>query len=199
MNALAEILSSRVRAEIFRLLFGVPRGGLHTREIHRRTQLSLGTVQQELRKLQRLGLIASSKDGNRVSYQANKVYPLYVEIHRLVLKTSGLVEVLGTALTDARIEWAFVFGSIARGEETAGSDVDLMIIGDLGLRAVTGLLSGVADQIGREINPHVLRRTEFLKRKAAGEPFLIRVLAAPKVFAVGDPHEFQTMARFAVR
>lgn len=193
MNALAEILSSRVRAEIFRLLFGVPGGGLHTREIHRRTRLSLGTVQQELRKLQRLGLIASTRDGNRVSYQANKGHPLYADIHHLVQKTSGLVDVLGRALTDPRIEWAFVFGSIARGEETAGSDIDLMIIGNLGLRAVTSLLSGVADQIGREINPHVLRRAEFLKRKAAGESFLMRVLAAPKVFAVGDPHEFEAL------
>lgn len=194
MNVLAEILSSRVRAEIFRLLFGAPGGELHTREIQRRAHLSLGTVQQELQKLKRLELIASSKDGNRVSYQANKVHPLYPEIHRLVLKTSGLVDVLGTALTDPKIEWAFVFGSIARGEGTAGSDIDLMIIGNLGLREVTGLLSGVADQIGLEVNPHVLRRAEFLKRKAAGEPFLMRVLAAPKVFAVGDPHEFDAMA-----
>jgi predicted nucleotidyltransferase len=96
-------------------------------------------------------------------------------------------------LTDPRIEWAFVFGSIARGEETAGSDVDLMVIGDLGLRGGTSLLSGVADQIGREINPHVLRRAELMKRKSAGEPFLTRVLAEPKIFVMGDPHEFEAL------
>jgi predicted nucleotidyltransferase len=112
----------------------------------------------------------------------------------LVLKTSGLVDVLRATLASPKIEWAFVFGSIARGEEAAGSDVDLMVVGDLGLRGVTGLLSGVAEQIGREINPHVLRRQELIKRKSAGDPFLTRVLTEPKVFVVGDPHEFEGLA-----
>jgi predicted nucleotidyltransferase len=194
MNALAELLSSRARAEVLRLLFGLSEAPLHLREIQRRAGLSLGTMQQELQKLKRLGLLISRADGNRLCYQATRGHPLYPEIHRLVLKTSGLVDVLRTTLTDPRIEWAFVFGSIARGEETAGSDVDLMVIGDLGLRGVTSLLSGVADQIGREINPHVLRRAELMKRKSAGEPFLTRVLAEPRIFLVGDPHEFEALA-----
>ncbi|MBI2116276.1 MAG: nucleotidyltransferase domain-containing protein, partial [candidate division NC10 bacterium] len=129
MNALAELLSSRGRAEVFRLLFGLSDAPLHLREIQRRAGLSLGTIQQELRKLKRLGLLDSRADGNRLWYQANRGHPLYPEIHRLVLKTSGLVDVLRTTLKDPRIEWAFVFGSIARGEETAGSDVDLMVVG----------------------------------------------------------------------
>ncbi|MBI2458867.1 MAG: nucleotidyltransferase domain-containing protein [candidate division NC10 bacterium] len=194
MNALAELLSSRGRAEVFRLLFGLSDAPLHLREIQRRAGLSLGTIQQELRKLKRLGLLDSRADGNRLWYQANRGHPLYPEIHRLVLKTSGLVDVLRTTLKDPRIEWAFVFGSIARGEETAGSDVDLMVVGDLGLRGVTSLLSGVADQIGREVNPHVFRRAELMKRKSAGESFLIRILAEPKIFVVGDPREFEKLA-----
>jgi uncharacterized protein len=195
MNALAELLSSRTRAEIFRLLFGASGGALHTREIQRRAGSSVGAVQQELQKLRRLGLVAAHKDGNRVAYTANKSHPIYPEIHRLVLKTGGLADLLRTALTHPKIEWAFVFGSIARGEETADSDVDLLVIGDIGLRAVANLLSGVAEQIGREINPHVLRRAEFLRRKREKEAFLMRVLAAPKLFVVGDPHDFETMAR----
>lgn len=194
MNALAELLSSRGRAEVFRLLFGLSDAPLHLREIQRRAGLSLGTIQQELRKLRRLGLLDSRADGNRLWYQANRGHPLYPEIHRLVLKTSGLVDVLRTTLKDPRIEWAFVFGSIARGEETAGSDVDLMVVGDLGLRGVTSLLSGVADQIGREVNPHVFRRAALMKRKSAGESFLIRILAEPKIFVVGDPREFEKLA-----
>jgi predicted nucleotidyltransferase len=113
----------------------------------------------------------------------------------LVLKTGGLADLLRTALTDPRIEWAFVFGSVARGEETAESDVDLLVIGEIGLREVTGLLSGLAEQVGREINPHILRRAEFLKRKGRKEAFLMRVLAAPKLFLVGDADGFATMAR----
>jgi hypothetical protein len=111
-------------------------------------------VQQKLQKLHRLGLVAAHKDGNRVAYTANKSHPLYPEIHRIVLKTGGLADLLRNALTHPKIEWAFVFGSIARGEDAAESDVDLLVIGDIGLRAVANLLSGVAEQIGREINPH---------------------------------------------
>jgi predicted nucleotidyltransferase len=194
MDVLAQLVSSRARAEVFRLLFGLSDSPLHLRELQRRAGLSLRTMQQELQKLARLGLLTSRADGNRLCYQANREHPLYPEIHRLVLKTVGLADVLRSALTDPRIDLAFVFGSFARGEETPGSDVDLMVIGDLGLRAVTSLLSGVPDQIGREINPHVLRRAEVAKRKAAGEAFLTRVMAGPKIFVVGDPHEFEELA-----
>ncbi len=194
MNILAELLSSRARAEVFRLFFGLSDTPLHLREIQRRAGLSLGTMQQELRKLKRLGLLSSRADGNRLSYQVNRGHPLYPEIHRLVLKTGGLADVLRSTLRDPKIEWAFVFGSIARGEETPGSDVDLMVVGDLGLRGATNLLSGVADQIGREINPHVLGRAELMKRKAARDPFLTRLLAEPKIFVVGDLREFEDLA-----
>ncbi len=195
MSTLAELLSSRTRAEIFRLLFGVSGGALHTREIQRRARSSLGAVQQELQKLRRLGLVDAHRDGNRVAYTANRSHPLFPEIHRLVLKTGGLADLLRTALTHPKIEWAFVFGSVARGEEMTESDVDLLVIGDIGLRAVANLLSGVAEQIGREINPHVLRRAELLKRKGEKDAFLMRVLAAPKLFVLGDPHDFEAMAR----
>jgi predicted nucleotidyltransferase len=195
MNALAELLSSRTRAEIFRLLFGVSGGGLHTREIQRRAGSSLGAVHQELQKLRRLGLVEARKDGNRIAYTANRSHPLYPEIRGLVLKAGGLADLLRSALTHPKIEGAFVFGSVARGEETAESDVDLLVIGDIGLRGATSLLSGIAEQVGREINPHVLRRAEFLKRKSEKDAFLMRVLAAPKLFVVGDPHEFEAVAR----
>ncbi|HXZ44265.1 MAG TPA: nucleotidyltransferase domain-containing protein, partial [archaeon] len=164
MNILAQLLSSRARAEVFRLLFGVSDSPLHLRELQRRAGLSLRTMQQELQKLARLGLLTSRADGNRLCYQANRGHPLYPEIHRLVLKTGGLADALRSALTDPRIDWAFVFGSFARGEEAPESDIDVMVIGDIGLRAVTSLLSGVPDQIGREINPHVLRRAEVTRR-----------------------------------
>jgi len=129
MDILTEILSSKVRAEIFRLLFGLSDNRLHTREIERRSGLTIGTVQQELKKLSKLGLVNRQKDGNRIYYEANRMHPLYIEIHRVVIKTVGLADVLRQALNDERIQWAFIFGSIARGEETEKSDIDLMIVG----------------------------------------------------------------------
>ena len=195
MNRLAELLSSRARAEIFRLLFSGVGEELHVREIERRSGLNDSTLRQELRKLVRLDLVQSRRDSNRVYYRAKTESPLYPEIRNLVLKTSGLSDVLKSALTDKRIRVAFVFGSIARGEEKAGSDVDLMVIGQLGLRDLSRLLSGIEEKIGREVNPHVLREEEFRKRIRAKEHFVSRVVESPKIFIIGSQRELEAMGR----
>jgi predicted nucleotidyltransferase len=195
MNRLAELLSSRARAEIFRLLFGGTGEELHVREIERRSGLNDSTLRQELRKLVRLELVQSRRDSNRVYYRAKTESPLYPEIRNLVLKTSGLSDVLKVALTDKRIHVAFVFGSVARGEETATSDVDLMVIGQLGLRDLSRLLSGIEEKIGREVNPHVLREEEFRKRIRANEHFVSSVMDTPKIFIIGSQRELEVMGR----
>lgn len=189
MDALAKILSSRARSEIFRILFGPKGVEFHNREIERRSGLSESNVRRELRNLESLDLVRSRRDGNRVYYRANEEHPLYREVHNMALKTSGLGDVLQQALARAEIQVAFVFGSIASGEEKAGSDIDLMVIGEIGLRGVTDLLSGVADRVGREINPHVLTAAAFRKRSAVGEQFLRRVLKSPKIFVRGTERE----------
>jgi len=194
-NRLSELLSSRARAEIFRLLFGGTGEELHVREIERRSGLNDSTLRQELRKLIRLDLVQSRKDSNRVYYRAKTENPLYAEIHNLVLKTSGLADVLKYALEDKRIRVAFVFGSIASGEEKAGSDVDLMVIGQLGLRDLSQLLSGIEEKIGREVNPHVLREEEFRKRIRAKEHFVSNVMETPKIFIIGSQRELEAMGR----
>jgi predicted nucleotidyltransferase/DNA-binding HxlR family transcriptional regulator len=195
MNRLAELLSSRTRAEIFRLLFSGTGEELHVREIERRSGLNDSTLRQELRKLVRLDLVQSRRDSNRVYYRSKTENPLYPDIRSLVLKTSGLADVLKSVLRDRRVRAAFVFGSIASGEEKSGSDVDLMVIGDLGLRDVSGLLSGVEEKIGRELNPHVLQRDEFRKRVRAKEHFVSRVLESPKIFIIGSQDDLETMGR----
>lgn len=111
MNALAELLSSRVKAEIFRLLFGLGPAELHVREIGRQSGLTEATVRQELRRLTRLGLVEVRRDGNRAYYRANSVHPLYPDIRNPVLKTAGLVDVLREALMDKRVRLAYVVGS----------------------------------------------------------------------------------------
>jgi predicted nucleotidyltransferase len=195
MNRLAELLSSRARAEIFRLLLSGTGEELHVREIERRSGLNDSTLRQELRKLVRLDIVQSRRDSNRVYYRAKTESPLYPEIRNLVLKTSGLSDVMKSALTDKRIRVAFVFGSIARGEERAGSDVDLMVIGQLGLRDLSRLLSGIEEKIGREVNPHVLREEEFRKRIRAKEHFASSVMESPKIFIIGSERELEAMGR----
>ena len=117
MNILAEILSSRARAEFFRILFGIECKDYHLREIQRRAGLAIGTIRQEAKKLERIGLVQKRVDGNRTYYQADRSHPLYVTIHDLVLKTTGLAEILRNSLSIDAIKFAFVFGSIASGKE----------------------------------------------------------------------------------
>lgn len=193
MSILAELLSSRVRAEMFRLLFGLNEEELHVRELERRSGLSVGTVRQELKKLTRWDLVRARRDGNRLYYRANEEHPLHEIIHSLVIKTVGLAGVLREKLTSKEISMAFVFGSVATGQEKAGSDIDLMIIGSVGLRQITLWLRGATEQIGRDINPYIMTSEEFAKRKRSGEHFLKEVLSSPKIFIKGNEHELAAM------
>lgn len=193
MNALAVLLSSQVKAEVFRLLFGLTACEMHVRELERRSGLSVSTVRQELRRLTGLGLLEVRQDGNRTYYRANTRHPLYGDIRSMVLKTSGLVDILRAVLAQPGIEVAFVFGSLARDAEQAHSDLDLMIIGTITLRNVATLLSGVAAQIGREIDPHVLTPEDFARRRQAGEHFIVNVINSPRLFVVGDEQDLESM------
>jgi uncharacterized protein len=189
MNILAEILSSRVRAEIFRILFGTGEQEYHLREIQRRAKLAIGTVQQETTKLEKLELIIRQQDGNRTYYKANIGHPLYREIHNLVLKTIGLADILRTSLSIDAIKIAFVFGSFASGTEKSDSDIDVFIIGDLGLRTVSKVLKEPSLKIGREINPHVMTLKEFVTRKMEKEHFVKNIIDAPKLMIIGTENE----------
>jgi len=193
MAVLQEILSSRIRSEIFRLLFGLSERQLHIREMERRTGLSVATVRQELQKLLRLQLVEAQRSGNRLYYRANKGHPLYTDIRNIVLKTSGMVDILREVLDKEGVKIAYVFGSMASNQEGATSDVDLMVIGNVGLRTLSGWLSGVSEQIGREINPHVMNRAEFRKRKQSRDHFITRVLESEKLFIKGSEHDLEAM------
>ena len=195
MDTLAKLLSSRVKAETFRLLFGPGARELHVREIARRAGLNEATVRQELRRLTGLRLLTCRRDGNRAFYFANAEHPLFADIRGLVLKTSGLVDVLREVLMSPDIRVAFVFGSLAEGNEKPGSDVDLMVIGAVTLRAVTKLLSGVCSRLGREINPHVMTPKEFARRRRLRDHFLTALWGGPKLFVIGDVHELEAMGR----
>jgi uncharacterized protein len=194
MSLLSEILSSKVRAEIFRLLFGMGLTELHMRELERSSGFAIGTIQTELKKLVRLELVSSRRDGNRLYYRANLDHPIYPEVRSLVLKTVGLADKLCALLEKSEdIALAFIFGSVASGTESASSDIDLMIIGGIGLRSVTGLLSGAGLVIGRELNPYVIGVEEFVKRRNEKEHFISSVLESPKIFVKGTADDLDKL------
>ncbi len=193
MDTLSSLLSSRVKSEVFRLLFGPDAHELHVRDIARRAHLNDATVRQELRRLREMGLVSLRRNGNRAYYRAETSHPLYPDIRNIVLKTAGLVDVLREALEPSTVKVAFVFGSIASGNEKATSDVDLMVIGSTSLRQLSSDLSGVDLRIGREINPHVFSPHEFAERRRKREHFVTSVLNSPKLFIIGNDHDLATV------
>jgi predicted nucleotidyltransferase len=183
------VLFPQVRAEVLRLLFADAKQELHLRELTRQSGLTLGTVQDELEKLSRADLVTNRRDGNRRYYRANSPHPLFPDLQQLVLKTSGLREVLVEAVHDLKgVSVAFVFGSLAGGAGTAASDVDLMVIGDAGLRVLAPRLRKASERLGREINPVTMTAAEFAKGRK-NSPFLGDVLKKEKLFVKGDADE----------
>jgi predicted nucleotidyltransferase len=192
---LIKIVGSRARAEIFKLLFEQAGSEYYLRELERRSGLTVGSIQQELSNLLSVGLVKSRKDGNRLYYSANSEHPLFPEILRMVEKTAGVPEVLKKALTDPEIRYAFVFGSVASGKAKAESDLDLFVAGDLGLRRLTKLLSGLSERIGRVINPHVMSVQELNRKALEKDHFISSLMGSQKIFLIGDENEFKRLGK----
>jgi predicted nucleotidyltransferase len=196
-SGLADLLFGRTRGAILALLYGRSDQSFYTRQIAREVDASVGAVQRELENLSKVGLIVRKAVGSQVFYQANRDAPVFPEMRALVNKTIGVFNVLRSALQalSKRIVVAFVYGSVAREEETAQSDIDLMVIGDATLDEVLAPLSSVEKAIGRPVNPTVYSIAEFKSKLASGNHFLGSVLNGRKVFLLGDEDELRKVGR----
>lgn len=187
MNLLAQILSSQVRAEIFRLLFNGKKTSIHLRDLQRKSNLSIGTIQKEIAHLKELDLVTPERDGNRLYYTANSDHPLYKEICGLVEKTSGIAERLKEVLSAMRgIECAFIFGSFAMDKEKSHSDIDLIIIGDIGQRTLASKFKELTEKTEREINPHVYSLKSWKEKFKKNDHFIKSIMRDEKVFLIGN-------------
>ena len=173
------------------LLYGRADQSFYTRQIAREVDASVGAVQRELENLSKVGLIVRKSVGSQVFYQANRNAPIFREMQALVNKTVGIFSILQAALRSLskRIVVAFVYGSVAREEETTQSDIDLMVVGKATLDEVLSRLSPVEKSIGRPINPTVYSVAEFKSKIASGNHFLNAVVKGQKLFLVGDDDE----------
>lgn len=168
----------------------------HVRELARLTGTTPGTLHKELARLAETGLLLREKQGNQVRYRANRDCPVFAELAGLFRKTSGVVGVLADALRtlSPAPELALVFGSIARGDENARSDVDLLVIGDCSFGDAVKALHPVQEQLQREINPVIYSAAEFVRRIADKDAFIGKLLADPKLFVIGTEHELGKLA-----
>jgi predicted nucleotidyltransferase len=187
-SGLADLLFGRTRSAVLALLYGRADQSFYTRQIARQVDASIGTVQRELENLSKVGLIVRNSVGNQVFYQANRDAPIFPEMRALVNKTIGAFSVLRSALQvlSKRIVVAFVYGSVAREEDTAPSDIDLMVVGNATLDEVLLRIAAVEKGIGRPINPTVYSVAEFRSKVANGNHFVSSVIKRKKVFLLGD-------------
>ena len=194
-QSLASVLFPEYRRQVLGLLLLRPEEALHGREIARRAGLPAGTITRELTKLASVGLLKREKRGNQQVYSADTGSPIYPELASILRKTSGMADVLVQALMPLApaLRAALVYGSVASGRETAGSDIDLMLIGDVGFKEVVELLYPVQITLGREVNPQVFSPSEF-RKKARTQPFLVDALSKPKIFLIGSEHDLEELA-----
>ncbi len=195
MSELETLFCSRTRAGLLSCLFGTTPAKLHLRAIVREVDVSVGSVQQDLKHLISLHLIISERDGNRLYYIANIHHPLYPSLREIVARTTGIYEILRKSLNVLAIQYAYVFGSTAVGTAKTSSDLDLMVIGSASLRTLASCLSEASNQIGREINPHVMTLDEYLKRCADGEHFICSVINTKRDIIMGDMNELGNMEK----
>ena len=195
--SLGTVLFGATRQAVLRLLFGHTDKRFYLRQIIRALRLGSGAVQRELEQLVACGILARTVEGRQTYFQANRDCPVFEELRGLVRKTFGVAEALQTSLAGlaAHVQLAFIYGSVAAGNETAGSDVDVMVVGEqVSLDEVVGAFDEAQRDLGKEVNPSVYRTEEFCRKLAQGQHFLARVVSGPKIFLIGDENELAGLA-----
>jgi predicted nucleotidyltransferase len=184
---LEKLFSSKVRVELLTLFLTHPGERYYTRQLERLLGRSPRALQQELHRLESIGLLRSQAEANVKYYTADPDFPLYPELQRIILKTTGVGDVLRYGLSNVEgVEWAFVYGSAAAGNEDRFSDIDIMVVGTLDLEALSQVVSRLENDLARPINYIMLSLPELIERLGRGDAFWHNVMASPKVFLVGD-------------
>ena len=196
-TALLDLLFGDYRQRVLAQLLLQPDAAFHVRELARQTGTTPGTLTRELGKLAGVGLIRRSKIGNQVRYQTNRDSPVYAELASVFRKTVGATAQIAAALQPLadRIQIAFVFGSYARGSETAGSDIDVFVLGDVGFAELVQVLHPVQQNLQREISPVLYAPAEFKAKLRVRDAFARELLAKPKLFLIGSEDELAEFAQ----
>lgn len=190
-TSLADALFSGTQQRVLGLLFGQPGRSFFATELIALAGSGSGAVQRELKRLVGSGLVTLARVGNQCHYQANPDSPLFVALNDIVLKTSGLAEPIQSALLPLaeKVLAACVYGSVAAGADTAGSDIDVLLVAEaLTLEEAYAALEPVEQRLARKISVTLYTPAEFSRRKAGGNAFLTKVLAGPIIPLLGDIH-----------
>ena len=193
-TSLGDVLFTGTRKWLLGALFGNPARSFYARELIGLAGSGSGAIQRELERLTRSGLVTVRAVGNQKHFRANPESPVFAELCALTRKTFGLADPLREALEPlaSRIQSAFVYGSVAKHEDTASSDIDLMIIADkLSYGELLEALEPLTRTIGRQVNPTVLTQRDWAKRLTTRSAFTTRVMAQPKIWIIGSEDELR--------
>lgn len=187
----AALLFGTTRRRVLGWLLGHADEAYYLRQIARHTGTAVGAVQRELEQLTAAGLLHRTVQGRQVYFQANREAPIFPELQGLFAKTAGLTDVLREALAPlgSHVLVAFLFGSAARGELRASSDIDLLVVGDAPFQSVVESLAGAQERLGRDVNPTVYPSDEFRAKVRSKHHFLTTVLREPRMFIIGGDDE----------
>ncbi len=192
-----EFMFSSYRRQVLAVLFLHPDQQFHVRELERITGISAGSLHRELTAMARSGLLTRQKIGNQVFYRVNIECSIYEELSSIFRKTIGLTSMLQEALSDldSEIHVAFVFGSMASGRQTEGSDLDVCVLGDASMLEVVKALSEVQELLRREINPVVMPTATFSESLAGQDRFITRLMNEPKLFIKASSDELEELTQ----
>lgn len=191
---LAAALFTGTQQRVLGLLFGQPGRSFYATELIGLAGAGSGGVQRELARLAQSGLVTVRAIGNQKHYQANPASPLFNELAGIIQKTVGLADPLREALRPVagEISAAFVYGSVAKRQDVASSDIDLMVISDsLGYADLFAALEPVSARLGRPVNPTILTKNELAKRLQADNAFVTRVMSQPKIWLIGGDDDLR--------
>lgn len=194
-EGIGSLFAGRAVVALLRLFMLHPTRDFYQRELVDLTGERLFLIQRGLARLVEAGIVEQASRGNRVYYRVNRAHPAFQDLKGVILKTVGLGDALRARLREVgdRVKAAFLYGSSARGEETASSDIDIMLIGDLSGREVASVFAPVKRMLRREINPSVYSPAEFRKKAKERHPFVTTVLKEPKVFLLGDERDLKAI------
>jgi predicted nucleotidyltransferase len=196
-TSLSNALFSNVQQRVLALIFGQPERSFYTSEIVRSVHSGTGAVERELARLEQSGLVTVERIGNQKHYRANRESPIFDELRGIVLKTVGLADPLRQSLAPylSKIIAAFVYGSVAKGTDTARSDIDLMVIGnDLTYADLYGGLQKAEQILRRPVNPTFLSVDDWKRKISTKDSVIAKINAQPKLFIIGSEADLKTWA-----
>jgi predicted nucleotidyltransferase len=190
--SISDVLFSGVQQRVLGLLFGQPDRSFYANEIARIGMTGRGALQRELERMTSSGLITLTPIGRQKHYQANRNSPIFQEVRGIVLKTFGLADVLRAALTSSShtVRAAFIYGSVAKGSDSAKSDIDVMVVADgMTYSDLFETFAAAEEMLGRKVNPTLYEPEDFAKRLRDDNHFVTRVIDQPKIMLIGDEND----------